>query len=396
LGAAVRHTDSAPYLSRIAVFCWLGLGKLDAASLRSTSSVGREDTMKITMTGERPRSIAATAAFVACFAASLALTLGAAQADDPTYVMKITTPTINDVPDTFARNFAAAVEKDSGGRIKGEVYPASQLGSIPRQIEGVQFGAIQMGVIPSEFWVGVDERFEITAAPGLVNSLVHGQRLAADPAMLKLMLSLGADKGLHGVGLFISEPSDVIAKTPIRHLADFKGKKLRTFASKFQAESFSRLGATAVAMSLGDVLPALQQGAIDGAVSGMGPFTKMHFSDASKYITMTNQPAIFLIEEVNRKWYESLPKDLQDIIDRDAAAQSVAINPIAIDLRKKAESSWTADGGELIELPQDEKAAMMKMLGSVGADVSQANPQLAEAYKIATDAAARTRQAPSQ
>ena len=352
--------------------------------------------MKITVTGERPRSVVATGAFVACFAASLALTLGAAQADDPIYVMKITTPTINDVPDTFARNFAAAVEKDSGGRIKGEVYPASQLGSIPRQIEGVQFGAIQMGVIPSEFWVGVDERFEITAAPGLVDSLAHGQRLAADPAVLKLMLSLGADKGLHGVGLFISEPSDVIAKTPIRHLADFQGKKLRTFASKFQTESFSRLGATAVAMSLGDVLPALQQGAIDGAVSGMGPFTKMHFIDASKYITMTNQPAIFLIEEVNRKWYESLPKDLQDIIDKDAAAQSVAINPIAIDLRQKAEAGWTAGGGELIQLPQDEKASMMRTLSSVGADVSKSDPQLADAYKTIADAATRTRQAASQ
>jgi TRAP-type C4-dicarboxylate transport system substrate-binding protein len=214
--------------------------------------------------------------------------------------------------------------------------------------------------------------------------------------VLKLMLSLGADKGLHGVGLFISEPSDVIAKTPIRHLADFQGKKLRTFASKFQTESFSRLGATAVAMSLGDVLPALQQGAIDGAVSGMGPFTKMHFIDASKYITMTNQPAIFLIEEVNRKWYESLPKDLQDIIDKDAAAQSVAINPIAIDLRQKAEAGWTAGGGELIQLPQDEKVSMMRTLSSVGADVSKSDPQLADAYKTIADAAARTRQAASQ
>ncbi len=35
------------------------------------------------------------------------------------------------------------MEKDSGGRIKAQVYPASQLGSIPRQIEGVQFGSIQ-------------------------------------------------------------------------------------------------------------------------------------------------------------------------------------------------------------------------------------------------------------
>jgi TRAP-type C4-dicarboxylate transport system substrate-binding protein len=337
--------------------------------------------------GNIARSLVAGGAF----AASLALTLGAAQADDQTYVMKITTPTINDVPDTFARNFAAAIEKDSNGRIKGEVYPASQLGSIPRQIEGTQIGAIQMAVIPSEFWVGVDERFEVTAAPGLVVSLAHGQKLAADPAVIKLMLSLGADKGLHGVGLFMAEPSDVIAKTPIRHLADFKGKKLRTFASKFQTESFNRLGATAVVMTLGDVVPALQQGAIDGAVAGMGPFTKMHFVDAAKYITMTNQPGIFLVAEVNRKWFEALPKDLQDIVDKDAAAQSIAINPTAVDLRQKAEANWTAAGGELIDLPPDEQASMMQTLSSVGADVSKTNPQLADAYKILTDAAARTR-----
>ena len=74
-------------------------------------------------------------------ACSLALPLGAAQAQDKTYVMKVGLPTINDAPHQFAKDFAALVEKDSGGRIKGEVYPASQLGSIPRQIEGMQFGS---------------------------------------------------------------------------------------------------------------------------------------------------------------------------------------------------------------------------------------------------------------
>ena len=48
------------------------------------------------------------------------------------------------------------------------------------------------------------------------------------------MLSLGANKGLHGVALFMNSPSSVIAKTPIRHLADFKGKKIRVLASQFQ------------------------------------------------------------------------------------------------------------------------------------------------------------------
>jgi TRAP-type C4-dicarboxylate transport system substrate-binding protein len=342
--------------------------------------------------GRIARAIVAAGAF----GAALVLQLGAVQAQDKTYEMKISTPTINDTPDTFARNFLAAVEKDSGGRIKGQVYPASQLGSIPRQVEGTQFGSIQCEVVPPEFMVGIDPRFELMAAPGLVDSLAQGQKVAQDPAVRKLMLSLGADKGLHGVGLFMSEPSDVVTKNPIRKLSDFKGKKLRIFASQFQSVAFERLGVTPVAMSLGDVLPAIQQGAIDGAVTGMGPIAHMHFVDAAKYVTMTNQPSIFIIVEVNKKWYESLPKDLQEIIDKDGAAQSVAIVSTAASFRAKAEESYAASGGEEIKLAPDEQASLLKTLSSVGADVSKSNLQLAAAYKLVTDAAARATQAPSQ
>src|SRR6185503_3605699 len=117
--------------------------------------------------------------------------------DGKTYTMKITAPTMNAGPDIFGKVFGAAVEKESGGRIKAEVYPANQLGPVPRQIEGTQFGSIQCAMLPPEFFVGVDERFEVLAAPGLVDSAKLGHRVASDPAVLKLMLSLGAEKGLH-------------------------------------------------------------------------------------------------------------------------------------------------------------------------------------------------------
>jgi TRAP-type transport system periplasmic protein len=181
---------------------------------------------------------------------SMALTLSGAQAQDKTYVMKIGTPTVNDTPEEFSRGFAQMVEKDSGGRIKIEVYSASKLGSMPRMIEGMQFGSIECAIIPPEFFVGVDERFEVLATPGLLDSLAHGQRMLAQPDVMKLMLGLGADKGLHGIGLYMALPSTLDARTPIRHVADLKGKKIRVFASKFQTEAFERLGATPVAMSL--------------------------------------------------------------------------------------------------------------------------------------------------
>jgi TRAP-type transport system periplasmic protein len=345
-------------------------------------------------------AIFARAAVAVALACSLALPFGAAQAQDKaqekTYVMKVGLPTINDAPHQFAKDFAALVEKDSGGRIKSEVYPASQLGSIPRMIEGTQFGSLQVSTIPPEFYVGVDERFEVLAAPGLVDSLEHGQRIAGDPEVLKLMMKLGADKGLHGAGLMMAQPSCIVSKTPIRHIADFKGKKIRIFASQFQSVAFDRLGVTPVAMTLGDVLPALQQGAIDGAVAGIGPFVHLHFGDAAKYVTEINTPAIFIILEVSQKWYDTLPKDLQEIVDRDAAAVSKSINQTALTMYQEQRKTWVDQGGELIKLPREEQASLMASLSPVGDDVSKNKPVLRDAYAVVADAAKRLRQPPSQ
>jgi TRAP-type C4-dicarboxylate transport system substrate-binding protein len=149
-------------------------------------------------------------------------------------------------------------------------------------------------------------------------------------------------------------------------------------------------------MTLGDVLPALQQGTIDGAVAGIGPFVHLHFSDAAKYVTETNQPAIFIMLEVSQKWYNSLPRDLQEIIDRDGAKVSVAMNPVALAMYAEQRKAWVDGGGELISLLRDEQSAMMATLASVGAAVAMAKPAVREAYQIVLDAAQRTRQASSR
>ena len=320
---------------------------------------------------------------------SLAMLSGALAADDKSYVMKIALATVDDPLHEFAKNFAAAIEKDSNGRIKVEIYPSSQLGSTQRQAEGVQFGEIQCLVVPPEFLAGIDERFEVLAAPGLVKSMTEGRQLAADAAVRRLMLGLGADKGLHGGALFMVAQSSIIATTPIRRLADLKGKKICVFASQFQTEAIQRLGATPKPMTLGDVLPALHDNAIDGAVSSVAVFTTMHYWEAAKYVTETGQPAIFGIAEFSKKWYDSLPSDLQQIVEQDAQSQAVAIAPWMNDFNAQARKVWTDHGGELISLSPVDRTAMLDALASVGADVSKANPELSAAYQTVMEAARR-------
>jgi TRAP-type C4-dicarboxylate transport system substrate-binding protein len=321
----------------------------------------------------------------------LAVATGACAADDKIFVMKIALATLDDGLHQYAKSYAAVIAQGSGGRIKPEIYPSSQLGSIARQTEGVQFGAIQCQVVAPEFLAGIDERFEVLAAPGLVTSMTQGQRVAADAGVIKLVLGLGADKGLHGVGLFMNSQSAIAARAPIRRLADFKGKTIRIFASQFQSVAIERLGAIAKPMTLGAVLPALQDHALDGAISSLAVFSTMHYQKAAKYVTETGQPAIFGIVEISKKWFDALPADLQQIIENNAAANSTAINPQAVAINENARKAWIEGGGELISLPADEQTAMLQTLASVGEEVSKAKPALRVAYEIVKEAAQRAR-----
>jgi TRAP-type transport system periplasmic protein len=321
--------------------------------------------------------------------AALAFPAAASAESAEPYVMKLSTATVNDHQHQWLKSFAAAVEKDSGGRIKAEIYPASQLGAIPRQIEGVQFGSIQGWIGPPEFLSGIDERYETLSAPGLFKSQVQAVRTTDDPAVRDLMLGLGANKGLLGVGLYAVGPSSIVVRKPLHHLAELKGLKIRVLASPFQLEMIKRMDASPVAMSLGDTLPALQQGAIDGALGTMSIYTTMHYQDAAKYVVETGQPWITIASLLSRKWVDGLPADLQKVVRDDAAAVSTGIVPFVNDFFAAQRKAWTGAGGELIGLPAAEQEAMLGKIASVGDDLSKDKPELNKAVKLVFESAAR-------
>src|SRR5215467_14509438 len=139
-------------------------------------------------------------------AALLATLPGTAVAQDKSMTIKLATATLNDAQHEWMKRFAAAIDKTANGRIRSEIYPASQLGSIPRMIEGTQLGSIQIWVGPPEFLVGVDQRFELLSVPGLFRDDQHSLKTVAEPDFQKAFLALGANKGLIGASLFWTGP----------------------------------------------------------------------------------------------------------------------------------------------------------------------------------------------
>src|SRR6202035_3567520 len=256
---------------------------------------------------------------------------GSGAQDSQTITMRLSAATVNDAQHEWMKRFAVAIERNTGGRIKAELYPGSQLGSIPRQIEGTQLGAIQCWLGPPEFLVGVDRRFEILSAPGLFQDEKQAFKVFDDVEFNKAFLSLGTDKGLVGASLFYVGPSSYDMRIPVRHIAELKDKKIRVLASEFQTEALTRLGATGVPLSLGDVLPALQQGAIDGAYGAVSVFTPLKYYDAVKYMLETRQAYFYSFAAMSKRWFETLPADLQAMVLATARDTGAEINPWEID-----------------------------------------------------------------
>lgn len=319
--------------------------------------------------------------------AGLALAVTANPAPAQQFTMKIGNATINDVQHEWQKRLAARLEKRSGGRIKVEIYPASQIGSIPRMIEGLQLGTLESWIGPPEFLVGLEPRFQALGAPGIFESMEHAYRTVGDKKFRDTFLALAEAKGMKGISLIIYGPTSYASRRPIRRLEDFKGQKIRVFASPMQTLAVARLGATAAPMPLDEVLPALQRGAIDGNRTGITIFTTFKYYDIVRYVTETHDAMITSIGMVSKGWYDRLPPDLQKIVLEEGEAIQKELLDWTVDFNNKARELWKDKGGELIKLPAADQAELMKRMATVGDEVVAAAPVVKPVYDLLVERA---------
>jgi len=273
----------------------------------------------------RRTNMSATLARIAIAIAALACTRGVVPASAADFVMKFGTATINESQHQFIKFYKDEVEKASNGRIEVQIYPASQLGPIPREIEGVQLGNIQGYIGPVDFFVGVDPRFGVFSAPMLFRDEPNAAATVHDAAVQKAMFELAAPKRMVGIATLDLGSSNYGAKNPILRLSDFNGKKLRINGTELERQKMAKLGATGIGMPLSEVVPALDQGTIDGTISGLSVFVSFKMNDLLKVVTVTNDTFIISIAVVSKPWLDTLPGDLQKVVlDAGAAVQSKA------------------------------------------------------------------------
>ncbi len=327
--------------------------------------------------------------FLSVFAAAFGCLTPLAPASAADFVMKFGTATINEGQHQFMKFYKEEVEKASGGRIEVQIYPASQLGPIPREIEGVQLGNIQAYIGPVDFFVGVDPRFGVFSAPLVFRDDVNAAATVEDPAIQKAMFDLVTPKRMTGIATLGLGASDYGAKKPIVTLADFSGKKLRINGTELEKQKMAKLGATGVGMPLSEVVPALDQGTIDGTISGLSIFVAFKMNDLLKVITVTNDTFINSIAVVSTAWLDTLPPDLKKIALDSGAAVQPKTQQWEFDFNKKLAKDWEGLGGTVHTLSADDLAKLKTLLASVADDATQGQPPVHNMLQMVRAAAAK-------
>lgn len=294
--------------------------------------------------------------------------------------MKVSCATVNDAQHEWMKQFKARMEKASGGRVKVDIYPASQLGPIPRMIEGLQLGTMEVFVSPTDFFVGVDPRFTVYGIPAVYRDRAHAAATLQDKAVREPLMALAEKRGIKGLSAFVLGTPAYVARKPIRALEDFKGQKIRINASEVEREATERLGASATPMPLSEVIPALQTGVITGTRSVPAVYVNFKYHDLAKTMTVTEDSYLTSFVAISGMWLARQSADLQKLIYDEARAIEPEIQAWANAYEDKMLAQWKTDGGEIVRLPAADQAELMRRMKGVGEKVVQDRPILKPLY----------------
>ena len=236
--------------------------------------------------------------------------------------------------DAFTKEVASA----SGGKMAVEAIP-NYTGGDAKLLDDVSGGTVEMAAVSTAVWdtKGVNV-FQALQAPFLITNYPLDASIIGGPVGTAMLSSPNGPAKLNLVGLGILEGGlrkPVGAKEPLTSPASFVGKKIRAPQSKVLAAGITALGASPVALPVGDVYSALQNGTVDGMEANLGLISTNKYNEVAKFVTQNVNlwpfPAALVI---NKDQFDKLSADQKSVIQ--TAGGHLATNSINVFLNPPA------------------------------------------------------------
>jgi len=228
---------------------------------------------------------------------------------------------------TMHKPWMEKVEKDSGGRIKFEGYPAMQLGGTPVQLyDQARDGVVDIVWTLPGNTAGRFPRIEVFELPFMMNNAE-----ATSKAYWEFVQTQAPDEfkdthvialHVHGPGMFHS------ANKQIKSVADLKGMKVRGPTRQI-TKMLGSVGATPVGMPLPAITDALSKGTIDACAIPWEVVPSIKVHELTKFHSEFDNTGGALytttfVMAMNNAKYNSLAPDLKKVIDANSGMAASA------------------------------------------------------------------------
>lgn len=327
--------------------------------------------------------------------AGLALGLGfacAAQAEAIVLRVHHFLPAVASAQVKLIQPWCDKVAKESGDRLKCQIYPSMQLGGTPPQlIDQVRDGVVDVIWTVPTYAAGRFTKSEVFELPWMTTSAKAGSQ-----ALWTYVENNAADefKGIKRIFMHVHDGALLhFSKAQPKTMEDFKGLKIRA-ATRANTKMIQALGATAIGMPLPSVPEAMSKGVVDGAAVPWEGSPSIRLPDFAKYHLDTPDGAprmsntIFLFG-MNQAKYDSLPADLKKVIDANSGlATSAWAGEVGFDaVREKFREDARKAGGVFYTQPDAEYQRWVKASDSVDEGwVADVNAKGADGNKLLSTA----------
>jgi TRAP-type mannitol/chloroaromatic compound transport system substrate-binding protein len=300
-----------------------------------------------------------------------------------------------------AVELAKSIEEMSGGRLKWDMMAAGTVVGSFEVLDAVNRNLIDASHAWPGYWAGKNTAAGLFApGPGgpfgmdreeYLSWLYAGGGLELYNEMLQKELKMNVIVPAFTTSLPYWEPLGWFKK-PFNNLDDLRKMKFRT--SGLGMEMMKTMGISVVTLAGGEVIPALERGAVDGAEWAVPSHDiLMGFQNVTKnyYMPDLRQPASYQEVLINRKKWDELPKDLQAIVKAASNAEIIRMTAYSVDLDGKAAEEFEKKHGVQIKTtPPDVLKAQVEAIDKVYEIESKKNPFFAKVLKSQKDFAART------
>ncbi len=228
-----------------------------------------------------------------------------------------------------AEHFKKLAEEYTGGKVRIELYPNSQLYKDKEELEALQLGAVQM-LAPSVSKLaplGVKE-FEVFDLPYLFSGYDALRKVTDGPIGKELLAKLEA-KGILGLAFWDNGFKILSANKPLIAPDDLLGLKMRIQASKVIEAQMTALGALPQVTAFSEAYQALSSGVVDGTENTPANMFTQKMYEVQKHATLTNHGYLGYAILTNKKFWEGLPADVRAALEKAIAETTPLANQLA-------------------------------------------------------------------